>query len=370
MWITKLLYFFLLGIIFLFSLLYLPEFSVYLWICLLLLPILLFATAHWSGSRLYLRLQLPSQSVVSGTPVSGTILITNRTPLPIGTAELQIRVQHLTLEETLETRFRLSVPPNQTIRFVIPVTPVHCGCIRLEVQQIRVFDWLHLFSHRKSFCRSGTFTVFPAIAAPPESKQIHLSHAPEQMRTSNAPMERIGVRTYQQGDRLRAIHWKLSSRFEDPVVLEYGEPIQTTITIGFLYALHSDAQNRGERLDAMLEALTACAVAAQQADTVLTIFCYTKNGYQQRSVSSQEAFYQFLTLLLEQPPCEATDSIWQQTAEYNGVSPALWIADVPPSSGLPQGQCCLTAGITTDTSIPIAPKTAANTVYAHLHFSR
>ncbi|MFQ9093834.1 MAG: DUF58 domain-containing protein [Ruminococcus sp.] len=63
------------------------------------------------------------------------------------------------------------------------------------------------------------------------------------MQPTTEPEEFLGVRDYRSGDRMRAIHWKLSSRFPEPVVREYGIPQKAPVAVGFLYALPDGMQD-------------------------------------------------------------------------------------------------------------------------------
>ncbi len=45
------------------------------------------------------------------------------------------------------------------------------------------------------------------------------------------PSETFAIREYRPGDRIRQVHWKLSEKFDELMVRDYGLPIQNTILL-------------------------------------------------------------------------------------------------------------------------------------------
>ena len=259
MWITKFFYLLLTGIVYLFFCLYMPQFSAYLLVSMLLLPFGFFAAAHFSGTKLRAELFCTETQAEKGVPCRCVVQLHNPTWLPMGTVTFLLTAKNITLDEETEQEFQTTVPPRDTIRMEIPVTPVHCGKFQVTVTNFRVYDSIHLFSHRKRLFRQTAFPVLPIVPEPPaQDYKPSVSGEAAVMQPTTEPEEFLGVRNYRSGDRMRAIHWKLSSRFPEPVVREYGIPRRVPAVIGMLYALQPSADGEpGTRLDAMLEALTA-----------------------------------------------------------------------------------------------------------------
>lgn len=364
MWTAKLLYLFLTGIVFLFSMLYLPEFSVYLLLSMLLLPLGFFTAAHLTGRKLTAQLTVPSASVHPGKTCLCTILLHNPTWLPIGTVKLLLQGENTVLLDREKWEFHTSVPARGTAQLTISVIPKHCGDMQLKLTELRVYDFLHLFSHRKSAAQSNTFLVLPSVPLPPEG-EIHTSNDQvTQIQPTTEPEEFLGVRSYRNGDRMRSIHWKLSSRFSEPIVREYGIPMKAPITLGFLYALHPQLLSPGNRLDAMLEALMAFSKIICSSDTLSLIICY-ENQYQRHTISTPEELTPILRSLMASPP--GTDpSACQNTLEQIGDKILFCIADsmtAPPAGTTAFVADTASAG---NDKLAIVPQRAAETVYHFL----
>lgn len=328
MWYTKLLYLILTGIAYLFFILYLPEFSVYLLISMLLLPLGFFAAAHCTGRKLTVQLTVPSVPMHPGETCPCTVLLRNPTWLPIGTVKLVLQGDNMVLGDGEAWEFQTSVPAKGTTQLTVSVEPEHCGEIQLALTGFRVFDLLHLFSHRNTAVQSQSFLVLPLVPQPPRAeiytsgKQNHTT----QMQPTTEPEEFLGVRNYRNGDRMRAIHWKLSSRFPEPVVREYGIPVRTPMVLGFLYALHPRLTAPGDRLDAMLEALTAFVEIVCSSGNSLTLLICHENQYRHDTLSAPEELIPILRSLLASPPGTDPSACWD-ILEQTGEQIPFCIAD-------------------------------------------
>ena len=133
---------------------------------------------------------------------------------------------------------------------------------------------------------------------------------------------------------MRAIHWKLSSRFPEPVVREYGIPARTPVTVAFLYAVQADnPQERGQKLDAMLEALQACAAffCANQ-DGVTVVFCRS-DWHRSETITEEQSLLPLLENLLETPPeadAAACLSHWESLGETAAFCVTDTVLENPP----------------------------------------
>lgn len=363
MWYAKLLYLLLTGIVYLFSMLYLPEFSVYLLISMLLLPLGFFAMAHYTGKKLTIELIVSAASIHPGENCPCTVLLRNPTRLPIGTVKLILQGNNMVLGDGEAWEFQTAVPANGTARLTVSVEPEHCGEIRLALMEFRVFDLLHLFSHRNAVVQSQSLLVLPLVPQPREKAHISsIQNQTAQMQPTTEPEELLGMRSYRNGDRMRAIHWKLSSRFPEPVVREYGIPVKSPIVLGFLYALHPQPATSGDRLDAMLEALTAFVKMACSDDNSVTLLICCETQCQHYILSEPKELMPILRSLLASPPGTSPSACWN-TLEQIGEQIPFCIADsiaVPPEDMTIFFADTTSAG---NGGWAISPQHAAETVY-------
>ena len=96
----KILYLLLAGVCYLFFCLYLPQFSAYLLLCILLLPALLFFAAHYSGAKLQAELVPSKPHAHIGEPFSCCVRLKNPTIFPISTVIFRIHLENENTDRT------------------------------------------------------------------------------------------------------------------------------------------------------------------------------------------------------------------------------------------------------------------------------
>ena len=92
MWVTKFFYLLLAGIAYLFFCLYLPQFSAYLLLSILLLPLGFFLAAHLCGRKLQAEISLSERETHLQESCCCTVSLKNPTWLPIGTVTFFLSV--------------------------------------------------------------------------------------------------------------------------------------------------------------------------------------------------------------------------------------------------------------------------------------
>ncbi len=132
----------------------------------------------------------------------------------------------------------------------------HCGVLEFRAEKIRVYDYLGLFSRRvpppapaRLLCRPT-----PAKTQPPAIPEGLGSPAPR-AALRKGPGEDCDLRDYRPGDPMRAVHWKLSSKWDKLIVRERAD------TLVPLPLLTLDRFGSPGRLDALLDKLTGLSRA-------------------------------------------------------------------------------------------------------------
>ena len=329
MWTHKLFYLLLTGIALLFSILYLPPFSVYLFWSLLLAGVALFFLAHGCGCRVTAELLTPVGDVSADMPFTGTVLLHNESFLPIGTVSVVVCIENETLGETSFCRVSGTVPQRNDRPLEFVVTPTHCGKIRLELNQIKSYDWLHLFSHRaKKMPRAQFVTVLPKMDLSPDITFQHTAKAEASMHPTDSPEEFLWMREYQAGDRMRSIHWKLSSRLSAPVVRQYGMPEQEKFIVSLSYALLPDIPDPGDRLDTMLMTILTLVQAAYAANQTFQLLVCSDTDCTRSITAVPQMHCGILHTILESPPGH-DPAACKAVLSQDGQIYDAWITDTP-----------------------------------------
>lgn len=363
MWVTKFFYLLLAGIAYLFFCLYLPQFSAYLLLSILLLPLGFFLAAHLCGRKLQAEISLSERETHLQESCCCTVSLKNPTWLPIGTVTFFLSVENTTLHLGNQQEMQTSIAPRDTMQLEIPLVPSHCGQVRVTLHQCRIYDGIHLFSHRKRLNTSAVFTVLPGVPAPPVTDAGTQYGDAAVMQPTTEPEEFLGVRDYRSGDRMRAIHWKLSSRFPEPVVREYGIPQKAPVAVGFLYALPDGMQDPGSSLDAMLEALLAAvSYFCENGDCVTVILCRVDQRRSETLTAANDLLPMLETLLESPPDTDAAGCLSILEESGDKITCCICgggVRDIP-------AETVFTAAAGVPGQTTIAAGTAAKTVYQKL----
>ena len=225
----------------------------------LTLPIALFLTlltvALCTGSQLFLLLSILILLVLSGAVISvlwasATLevdgMLSGETVRRGDDVVLSLRVRHrglipvapllLELSDPVGSRdreVRLKNMPHRLQSMKLPIHASHVGVFTVGLRSCTVEDLLglvqrHIPLQKTSFelvVLPQTFDVEPLKLAPGDPGSELMSRATEDL---NAPSD---IRSYQPGDAMKKIHWKLSLRKRELIVRKFDEPILQDVLI-------------------------------------------------------------------------------------------------------------------------------------------
>ena len=225
----------------------------------LTLPIAVFLTlltvALCTGSQLFLLLSILILLILTGAVLA--VLWTSATLEVEGTLSgetvrrgddvvLSLRVRHrglipvapllLELSDPVGNRdrdVRLKNMPHRLQSMRLPIHASHVGVFSVGLHSCTVEDLLGLVQRRIVLQKTAfdlvvlpqTFDVEPLKLAPGDPGSELMSRATEDL---NAPSD---IRSYQPGDAMKKIHWKLSMRKRELVVRKFDEPILQDVLV-------------------------------------------------------------------------------------------------------------------------------------------
>lgn len=156
---------------------------------------------------------------------------------------------------------KLALPPRGIRVLEIPFACKYKGVCDVGVRQIRIKDFLGLFSFKQEVGKLGTLLVFPRIV-PIQEFPIAFGYDGDARASGRRSREKADtvseIRKYASGDRLRSVHWKLSAKREELMVKNYE---QTSGAVAELVLDTYCAGKSGEEALALEDKLAECAVA-------------------------------------------------------------------------------------------------------------
>ena len=191
---------------------------------LLALLVVLSAVSVIIASRtLNASISLSGQTVHRGEDVSLTLTVSHRGLIPIAPVLLVVD----SLPDEPEKRVRLKDMPGRVQTLVLPFRASHVGVSHPGIRECVVEDLTGFFSVAKKTVSSlgelvilpGTFATDPLNYAPGDPGSEIMARATEDL---SSPSD---IRSYQSGDPIKKIHWKLSLRKNELLVRKYEEPV-------------------------------------------------------------------------------------------------------------------------------------------------
>lgn len=217
------------------------------------------------------------------------IEITNNSPLVLTSCKVKLTVTGISKgkkrSKSVKHRITAMCPPRQSVVRQFEIKCPHCEILGVRMAGVYVYDFLRIFRVRKKLKQNLTVVVLPKI---PESHMLDKVSAAvgegedalySTVKAGNDPTEIFAIREYAGGDKIRNIHWKLSSKKSELMVKEYGLALTDNDTV-IIDIFKTDLPKRRNRrvMDEMYDMLYSL-VNALTARGFGFNACYMKDGF-------------------------------------------------------------------------------------------
>ncbi len=181
------------------------------------------ASVLWAASTMQISAESDQESVHRGDHVFLLLRVRHRGWIPIAPVSLELG----TLAGTGMREIRLKNLPGRTQTLQMPLHAIHVGVFFSGIRSCTVEDLIGIFERRiippdteySLTVLPLTFETEPLVMAPGDPGSEIMARATEDL---NAPSD---IRSYQPGDAMKKIHWKLSLRKGELMVRKFDEPI-------------------------------------------------------------------------------------------------------------------------------------------------
>lgn len=175
-----------------------------------------------------------SLTTEKNTPYTYRFRIDNRSPFAIPFMEAQVSIPQANSVRCTERTVRLSMAPLSSYTMKNTVSFRFRGTYEIGVKCFYIYDFFRIFRFRADVDSLITVYVLPRRLTLDETLAQAISDST--VRTVRSPLvvdklEVSDIRDYQNGDPLKSIHWKLSSKSENFIVKDYntGTSNQTVV---------------------------------------------------------------------------------------------------------------------------------------------
>lgn len=183
----------------------------------------------WASATLRISAEIPENMVYRGDDVFLRLQVKHQGWIPIAPVMLELA----TLTGTGRREIRLKNMPGRIQTLRMPLHAAHVGVFSSGVRSCVVEDLLGIFQRRMIPAETEysltvlplTFDTEPLKLAPGDPGSEMMARATEDL---NAPSD---IRSYQPGDAMKKIHWKLSLRKGELMVRKFDEPVLQEVLI-------------------------------------------------------------------------------------------------------------------------------------------
>ncbi|MCL2568496.1 MAG: DUF58 domain-containing protein [Oscillospiraceae bacterium] len=190
----------------------------------LILPALSFLIALAAKYGLVITETLCPDYAQKGETVLYTVTARNRTPFPVSALHVRFQAEAGVEVDCWEAVF--SVRPLRQQEAVFSVSAPYRGNYALWVDEVRLYDFLGLFSFRKAQSEALTLTVAPQIwaIAPLPLATVELAGQVRDYRKDEGDRSLSELRLHQPTDDYKKIHWKASAKRNELISRDFLEP--------------------------------------------------------------------------------------------------------------------------------------------------
>lgn len=277
-----------------FSQIYAGHLSSVTLITVLALPFVSLFIAVIERFALKLVFDCTSVTVERGTEVRVQLTVKNRFVFPCSSLFITASMPDIEDKREAKLIFSLGMLQTKQLNFIYPSN--FRGEFEISVNNAYMYDILKLFRLKKSFNYKKRVLVVPKIYNTFGGNDCNLTTEEETIiQTSDfSGGERSFVRKYNNGDDVRKIHWKLSSKQEDYMVwTDVKNRFQNAVVFCDVSEHFDNKVKNAKGIDTVLEiGLAACLYNIRQGRDC--IFAYYNKEYEQTDrihITSMEDFY-------------------------------------------------------------------------------
>jgi hypothetical protein len=242
---------------FLFYLYYNGYLSFFTLIVVILLPLISWALTLLAVRKTSVKIEGKSSFANKEEDFTIQIVFQNRSIFPIAQAGLKFRCKNTLCGETRSEAFFMPVNSGTEQAAEYEMKSKHCGKVTVELTHVRYYDYLGIFTiRRRPKISTEVFvlskTQFLNVMIDTSANLSTENSTYSKVKPGDDPSEIFDIRPFRSGDRLRSIHWKLSSKLDQLMVKEFSLPTDSSVLLlAELLAPNMTA------LDAVVETLTS-----------------------------------------------------------------------------------------------------------------
>ena len=240
------------------SILYNTYYMGIMFLTMTVFPFFLFALLSYVYGHLKADLMSVIHVAKKGEVVPISIQIDNPTIFPISRIKLYLTYKNSFSSQIYKKNYVVSVDANTKTQVICNLYSEYAGNLEITLKNVRIYDYLKLFSLVKKKNVQLTVAVLPVYYELSQDMQSSLnaclvdSDDYSKVKSGDDPSEVFSIRPYREGDRQQRIHWKLSRKQNQLMIKEFSEPMSCSILLFVDLSIPAEI-NRMVLMDSILE---------------------------------------------------------------------------------------------------------------------
>lgn len=316
---------------------------------------------HYMARQLKVSLVMGQKCIHKGSRADVYVCVENPTWFPAGHMEVEISMRDISgwhaglngssdeqrnasggrsnpVQRCPQKSFTLQAgaASHQTDQWKTEIQPVHCGLLELEIADIRVFDYIGLFSAKVKRPFHGRFlSVLPQVHELKLQEELGSAAGREgwqddvAAKAGSDTQEIFDIRFYQRGDTLKNTHWKLSAKTDDLMIKEFSMPADRALYLAADCQADEPDGVTPDQMDRFLEMTAALAgyCLAQKNPCELLWYLTSQKKAESGRVETEADLYRVLEELLGICPYkEMVDHLWEKAGVHGSEEEILRVA--------------------------------------------
>ncbi|MFZ2539087.1 MAG: DUF58 domain-containing protein, partial [Oscillospiraceae bacterium] len=196
------------------------------------------------------------------TSTEAQVEVDNESMLHIVTAKLTIVSETVFSNDKLKEMIFIPINANQITTIKTGVVSKYCGDVKITLKNVKLYDFLSLTSHTKRLNKSLKVAVLPNVYEINANPNIVVapddeSHSYSTTKSGDDASQVFDYHEYHEGDKVKNIHWKLSTKLDKLMVKEFSLPISSAVCIALELGDCENKANQLAQIDAQIETFTS-----------------------------------------------------------------------------------------------------------------
>lgn len=226
-----------------------------------------------------------------------SLVIRNKSFIPLIRSKAVVQVQFGRNKKKRNYTVKAYCDANSTEICEFSVNCTNCEIVSMKIKKFYVYDFLNLFCLYKKSKSEGSILVLPELSDEFLIQKIgyKISNDESMLYSDKRPgddvTEIFAIRDYVGGDKIRNIHWKLSSKRDNLMVKDYSLPLleNDIVLIDIFKYTNKNSDNRNEIFKLLYSLLCQFLKMGLGAKV-----CFNKDGFNICEIQNMHDVYYLL----------------------------------------------------------------------------